>query len=75
MKKADVTVHIDETLPPERTSAVCDALSHTNGVIQVRCAQHQRHLLVVDFDPDFIGTREILRRVEKQGLHAELIGL
>lgn len=75
MKKADVTVHIDEELDSSRTAQVCSNLEGIAGIQHVRCAEHKKHLYVVEFDPDTINTHAILDHVTRQGLHAELIGL
>lgn len=74
-KKADVTVHIDETLDEGRIHQVCSELERIEGVYSVRCAEHQRHLLIVEFDPDTVGSHAVLDNITQQGLHAELIGL
>ncbi len=73
--KADVTVHVDESYPNERCEALCESLSHMSGVERVRCAEHNKHLLIVDYDPDTVDSGKILHRITDQGLHAELIGL
>lgn len=73
--RADVTLHIDEDLDNVRTDQVCDALKATDGIVNVRCAEHKAHLYVVEFDPDRIGTHQVLDQVQRQGLHAQLIGL
>lgn len=46
-----------------------------SGVERVRCAEHNKHLLIVDYDPDTVDSGKILHRITDQGLHAELIGL
>lgn len=74
-RKADVTVHIKEELDAFSTEQVCDALKATDGIVDARCAEHKAHLYVVEFDPDRIDTRQVLDRVQRQGLHAQLIGL
>ncbi len=74
-RKADVTVHVDETVAIERCEDLCNVLSDVSGVERVRCAEHNKHLLIVDYDPDTVDSGKILHRVTDQGLHAELIGL
>lgn len=74
-RKADVTLHIDEELDDARTAEVCEVLKGANGILSARCAEHKRHLYVVEFDPDHIDGKGILSHVTRQGLHGELIGL
>ncbi|SCZ51820.1 hypothetical protein [Thiohalomonas denitrificans] len=75
VKKADVTLHIDEELDDARTSQVCSILEGVHGIQRVHCAEHQKHLFIVEFDPDSVDSRAVLDHVTRQGLHAELIGL
>ncbi len=74
-KRADVTVHIDEDLDDTRTAQVCTTLEGVNGIQSVRCAEHKKHLFIVEFDPDAVDSHAVLDHVKRQGLHAELIGL
>ena len=74
-RKADVTVHIDETLDDDRIHQVCSHLEGVAGVHKVHCAEHRKHLLIVEFDPDAVASHAVLESVTRQGLHAELIGL
>jgi hypothetical protein len=73
--KADVTVHVDETLARERLGEICHVLEGTTGVMKAQCADHKPHLLIVEYDPDAVDSKAILDRVTGQGLHAELIGM
>ncbi len=72
---ADVTIHVDETLPRERTEALCERVRELAGVTDVRCAEHRPHLLVVQYEPGLVDSHRLLERVTAQGVHAELIGL
>jgi hypothetical protein len=72
---ADVTVHIDQTLDPERRSHIEDALRAVDGVISVHNPDDRPHLSVVEYNPDKTSSAAILTAVTTQGVHAELIGL
>lgn len=74
-QRVDVTVHIDEELDSARTTEVCELLRHHDGVFNVRCAEHKKHLLVVEYDPASITSGDILQQIKGQGLHGELVGL
>lgn len=74
-KKADVTVHLDESLAKERLTEVCQVLEDTAGVMKAECAEHKAHLLIVEYDPDAVDSKTILDKVTGQGLHAKLIGM
>lgn len=74
-RKADVTVHIDETLDHEHREEVRRALCNMEGVMEVRVPDQTPHLMVVEYDPLSVSSEDILHRVTRRGLHAELIGL
>lgn len=73
--QADITVHIDEDLDSARTTEVCELLRGREGVRNVRCAEHKKHLLVVEYDPTSVSSADILQQITNQGLHGELVGL
>jgi hypothetical protein len=72
---ADVTVHIDETLEPDRRSEMEDALRAIDGVVSVHNPSDRSHLYVVQYNPEKTATAAILSAVTAQGVVAELIGL
>ncbi|WP_456380087.1 hypothetical protein [Thiolapillus sp.] len=45
------------------------------GVYSVCAHENTRHLMLVDYDPEYIAPWELLEKVESRGLHAALIGL
>jgi hypothetical protein len=74
---ADVTLHVDEELSEEARSALEDALRERDGVVSVHFntnAEHS-HLAVVEFNPDKVGSKDLLSIVKFQGYHGELVGL
>jgi len=73
-KVADVTLHVDETLNDRELLNLEQAIRSDYGVISVGHSDVDRHWMLVLYDPDVIGGKEILSRVTKQGFHGELIG-
>ncbi|TVP88854.1 MAG: ATP-binding protein [Thioalkalivibrio sp.] len=71
----DVTVHIDETLDAILRGELADKLRAISGIANTSIRDQTPHLMVVEFDPERIGTREILDAVMSTGVRAELIGL
>jgi hypothetical protein len=69
----DIVIHIDETLDDDRIRDLERALGCEEGVYDVSVHKKQRHLLVVDFDPDRVRPGHILQSVCARGLHAEMI--
>jgi hypothetical protein len=45
------------------------------GVVSACVNENARHLLLVDYDPSGIQSRDILDRIRESGVHAELVGL
>ncbi len=72
---SDVTVHIDEDLDAARRSQVEQALRGLDGVVSVSNPDRTPHLLIVQFNPDKVGSSSLLSAVTSQGVHAELVGL
>ncbi len=75
MDIVDVTVHVDETLSPEKMQELEDAVRQEACVVTACCSKIDPHLLSVTYDPDCTSSAEVLHRVQAQGVHAELVGL
>jgi hypothetical protein len=72
---ADVTVHIDQTLEPERRSEMENVLRAMDGVVSVHNPDDRPHLYLVEYNPEKTGSAAILSAVTAQGVVAELVGL
>lgn len=72
---ADVTLHIDESLPLDRLNALEEELRRLDGISDVSNEGHKPHLLIVRYDPSRMESGAILGHVKAQGLHGELVGL
>lgn len=75
MDLADVIVHIDESLAQIGLDGIENALRRLDGVVSVGRGGGKPHLMVVEFDPERVKAVDILRYVQNEGVHAELIGL
>ncbi len=71
---ANVLVHLDHALEIDELAALQGALSHIEGVTQVRPGARPR-LVTVDYDPDATAAKTIIEQVRRQGLSAQLIGM
>lgn len=72
---SDVMIHIDETLDDDRLREIERLLGEHEGVISACVSEKARHMLMVDYDHDKLGSRDLLAWVQGQGVHAELVGL
>jgi hypothetical protein len=71
---SNVLIHIDETLATRRLEEIEQHLSMEEGIYSACVNDQARHLMVVDYDPEDINSMDILQRVQREGVHAELIG-
>jgi len=72
---SDVTIHIDEALDPNRLERLRDSLLNEDGVMAAAYQSSRKHLMTVEFDPARNSATNLLKTVQAQGVHAELIGL
>lgn len=71
----DVTIHIDKETDDATRAEIDKVLRGSAGVISVHMPAEERHLIVVEYDPDATKSLDLLKAVEKVAGHAELIGL
>ena len=71
----DVTIHVDETLNKDERSKLENDLRATGGVISVHFSEKTPHLVVVTYDPDQAKSKDVLKVVLGEHLHAELVGI
>lgn len=74
-RMADVTVHIDEAISHNELEALRDKVLQQKGVIAAAYHDEKPHLMMVEYDPDAVTSKNILKTVESAGVHAELVGL
>ncbi|MGA7979257.1 MAG: ATP-binding protein [Chromatiaceae bacterium] len=72
---ADITIHIDQNVEPERRTQIEGVVRAIDGVISFHNPNDRPHLNVVEYNPEKTTSAAILSAVTSQGVHAELIGL
>ena len=72
---ADVVVHVDETLPLDQLKTIEDHIHKMGGVVSARNQENQPHLISVTYNPEQVQSHDILVKVQKEGIHAQLVGL
>lgn len=77
MNEYDVAVvmHIDEELSDTEIHTLEHDLCFAPGIRSACVNERTRHLMVEDYDPQQVYSRDILNTVQRRGYHAELIGL
>ena len=71
----DVTIHIDKDTDDATRGQVEKTLRGIDGVISVHMPGDERHLIVVEYNPDATNSMDLLQSVQAVAGHAELIGL
>jgi hypothetical protein len=72
---ADVTIHIDEALDDDARNKLEEAFRDRDGVISVHINPEHPHLVVVEYNPQIIKSRDLVDIPRFNGLHGELVGL
>ena len=71
--KHSVIVHVDELLDEQRRQNIESIVEQVGGVTSAHFNTTRHHLMVVDYDTGRTNSGEILTRVKRQHLHAQLI--
>ena len=71
----DVMIHIDETLSAESLKQIEDAVRADECVISAGVPAGNVHMMLVAYNPECVSATDILARIEKAGVHAELVGM
>lgn len=75
MDMADVMIHINESVEHDRRVEIADSIRARAGVMGVAHHDEKPHLLIVEFDPATVHTKDLLQATLDQGVHAQLVGL
>ncbi|MES9986843.1 MAG: hypothetical protein AB2552_16875 [Candidatus Thiodiazotropha endolucinida] len=71
---ANAVVHINEDLTHDQIHHIEKSLSGVRGIVSACTHIKTPHLMVVDYDPQTIHSRELLSHFQQSGVHASLIG-
>ena len=72
---ADVILHIDVTLPPDQVKTLEKHLYEMGGIFKASNREDKPNLIQVFYDPGKVQAHDILLKVKKEGIPAELVGL
>jgi len=70
----EIVVHVDDTLGEQRRSQVASALAGTDGIYSAEFCPLRYHLMLVKYDREGMSSQDVLHQINKQEVHAELIG-
>ena len=74
MDMVDVIIHINESVNHDRRTEIADMIRNHKGVMGVAHHDEKPHLLIVEYDPAAVNSRELLQVALDQGVHAQLVG-
>ena len=74
MHYGDIVIHIKQDLDNNAIYDLERQLGGERGVYSACFHENQRHLMVVDYDPQHIQPSRIVHAVRSKGLHAAMIG-
>lgn len=72
---SDVVIHIDEDLQDDAIHEIERDIIDLDGVYSACVNERARHLMLVDYDPEGVTSHDLLDRVRRRGVGAELVGL
>jgi hypothetical protein len=73
-RTVEIVVHITETLGEQRREDMVSALQENTGITAAEFCPLRYHLMLVRYDRDMYSSKDVLARVESQGVNARLIG-
>jgi len=74
MHKVEIVVHVDNVLGDAQQAELISDLQKNSGVEEAHFTPGRAHLLVIDYDRDQLSAQDVLERVRRDNLRAELIG-
>lgn len=74
-KMVDVMIHIDANTDHEQREFIRDLFLRHKGVDAAAYHDDKPHLMIIEYDPDEVTSKELLEMLSKRSIHAELIGL
>jgi len=72
---ADVTLHVDQSLNQNEMGKLETAIRQKEGVVSVHINPQKNHLVLVQYNPEVVHSKEFMDILQHQGLKGELIGL
>ena len=73
-KMVDILVHVDADLSQPDQESLENTLREIPGVFSAHIPAGKPHLMLVDYNPDWTSSRNIMGTVRDRGLHAQMVG-
>jgi hypothetical protein len=69
-----VVIHVDETLDEAERSGLADRLASNDGIYGAEFCSNRYHLMLVQYNREELTSQQVLRHINSQAVHAELVG-
>jgi hypothetical protein len=73
-KEVELIVHINESLDEERRNGLVENISKDSGILSVEFTPLRHHLVRVRYDRQAVHSMEILQKIKRQNVNAQLVG-
>ena len=70
----EIVVHVTEELDEDRRDNLTSTLANTHGITGAEFCPLRYHLILVRYDTDAFSSQDVLKRINSQEVHAQLIG-
>ena len=73
-KEVELIVHINESLDEERRNGLVENISKDSGILSVEFTPLRHHLVRVRYDRQAVQSMDILQKIKRQNVNAQLVG-
>jgi len=73
-KEVELIVHINESLDEERRKGLVESISKDSGIVSVEFTPLRHHLMRVRYDRQAVQSMDILQKIKRQNVNAQLVG-
>ena len=71
----DIAIHIKENVSHDDREEIQDTIRGMNGVVVATSRDEAPHFIMIGYDPELIASSEIIKFVNRRGLHGQIVGL
>ncbi len=75
MQLADLMIHVNENLAAGERTSLEERMRELEGVVAPRFCEGKPHLLMVSYNAEVTDSGSLLRHVEADGYHVQLVGM
>jgi len=72
--EVEVIVHINESLDEARRNGLVEKISKDSGIFSVEFTPLRHHLVRVRYDRQAVKSMDILQKIKRQNVNAQLVG-